>query len=143
MSVYIDLEEDKRETKRILFSREDGILADAHFSKGLRRRASAFVVNISEEGISLLLPRQKSKSIGAGDAIVLSNIHTPEPLGVITTATVEVKYILADDNLDYATVGCEFIELMPHYRKSIHRFVEFMLNEMGSALYKKGSDIEY
>ena len=143
MAVYIDLEEEKRETKRILFSREDEILADAHFSKGLRRRTSAYVVNISEEGVGLLLPRQKSKSVGAGDTIVLSNILTPEPIGVISGATVEVKYVLGDDKLDYATLGCEFTELLPIYRKSIRRFVEFMLNEMGSPLYKKGSDIKY
>jgi len=143
MAVHIDLEEDTREVKRILFSREDDITAEAHFSKGLRRRATVFVVNISVQGVGLLIGRHRSRAVAAGDRMVLTGIATPEPLGVIREAVVEVKYVLADDALDYATLGCVFTEIEPAFQRGIKRFVDYMLNEVGSELYRKPHDIKH
>jgi c-di-GMP-binding flagellar brake protein YcgR len=134
---------DQREAKRILFSREDNITAFAHFPKKPKKPVPVFILNISEFGLNLLIESHRLKNLKTGDVIVLKAIQTPEPLKTIDTAEVEVKFILGDKTLEYITVGCEFSSISEYSRENIKKFVNYMLNDIGSQIYKKSFFIKY
>ena len=134
---------DKRQTKRILFSKEDNITAQAFLTKKPKKPVLAFIVNISENGAGLMINRLKIKKLKIGDVIILKSIMTPKPIEPIDKAEVEVKYILSDETLDYATVNCEFVNISDYHKKQIKRFVNYLLNEIGSTIYKKSFSFKY
>lgn len=135
--------QDKRDARRILFSREDNITAFAHLPKKPKKPIPVFVLNISEFGLNLLIKSQRVKSLKTGDTIVLKSIMTPEPLNPIDTADVGVRFILGDKTLEYMTVGCEFTSISVFNRNSIKKFVNYLLNDIGSQIYKKSFFIKY
>jgi c-di-GMP-binding flagellar brake protein YcgR len=134
---------DKRGAKRILFSREDNIRAFAHLPKKPKKPVSVFILNISEFGLNMLIESQRLKNLKTGDIIVLKSIQTPEPLKTIDTAEVEVRFILGDKTLEYTTVGCEFSKISDLHRSNIRKFVNYLLNDIGSQIYKKSFFIKY
>jgi len=134
---------DKREARRILFSREDNITASAHLPKKPKKPVPVFILNISELGLNLLIDSKKVKNLKIGNRIVLKSIQTPEPLKSIAEAEVEVRFILGDNTLAYMTVGCEFSDISDFYRGNIKKFVNYLLNDIGSQIYKKSFFIKY
>lgn len=133
----------KREAKRILFSREDNIKAWALLPKKPKKPVSVFILNISEFGINLLIESQRIKNLKTGDKVILKSIQTPQPLDSIDTAEVEVRFILSDKTLEYMTIGCEFTDITDSDRNNIKKFVNYLLNDIGSQIYKKSFFIKY
>ena len=133
----------KRESKRILFSIEDDITAEVYLPNKPKKAVPAFILNISEYGIGILIPSLKIKKLKTGDPLILRSIMTPKPLEHIDFAELEVKHILQDDRLEYATLNCEFFNISVYHRKKIRRFVHYLLNEIGSQIYKKSFTFKY
>lgn len=136
-------ESDNRKFKRILFSREDEITAEAYLPGKPKKAVPVFLLNISEEGMGLLIPGQKAKKLKIGDAIILKSIMTPMPLDHIDFADLGIRNILQDDRLEYATLNCEFFNISVYYRKKIKQFIHYQLNEIGSQIFKKSFSFKY
>lgn len=134
---------ERRETKRILFSREDDITAQAYLPKKPKKPVLSFLLNISESGLALMINRAKMKKLRVGDVVTLRMIMTPKPLDPIDVAEVEVKNILSDHSLEYATINCEFVNISDFHMKKIRQFVHYLLNEIGSNIYKKSFSLKY
>lgn len=134
---------DRRESKRILFSRDDDITAQLFLPKKPNKPLLAFVLNISESGLGLLIKRAKVKKLKVGNVVTLRMIMTPKPLDQIDMAEVEVKHILSDDALEYATINCEFKNISDYHLKKIRQFVHYLLNEIGSNIYKESYSFKY
>ena len=143
MAGFMNPDDANREFKRILFSKEDVITAEAYLPGRPKKAVQAFLLNISEQGMGLLIPGQKAKKLKIGDAIILRSIMTPEPLGTIDFADLGIRNILQDDRLEYATLNCEFFNISVYYRKKIKQFVQYQLNEIGSQIFKKSFTFKY
>lgn len=129
--------------KRILFSREDDITAQVYLPKKPKKALLAFIMNISEGGVGLLINRGNIKKLKEGDTIILKMLMTPKPLDTIDYAEVEVKHILMDERLEFATLSCQFSGLSEDYLRKIRQFVHYILNEIGSQIYKKSFSLDY
>jgi c-di-GMP-binding flagellar brake protein YcgR len=134
---------DNRKFKRILFSREDEITAEAYLPGKPRKAVMASLLNISEEGMGLLISGKKVKKLKIGDPVILRSIMTPRPLDQIDFADLEIRNILQDDRLEYATLNCEFINISVYYRKKIKQFIHYQLSEIGSQIFKKSFNFKY
>lgn len=132
-----------RNDKRILFAREDDITAQVYLPKKPKKAILAFILNISEGGVGLLISREKVKKLKPGDTIVLKWLMTPKPLDTIDYAEVNIKNILRDEKLEYANLNCQFSHLPPETQKRIRQFVYYVLNEIGSQIFKKSFSLEY
>ena len=53
----------RRESKRILFSREDDITADVYLPNKPKKAVPAFILNISEQGMGILIPSRNIKKL--------------------------------------------------------------------------------
>jgi len=133
----------KRQYQRILFSKEDEITAEAYLPGKPKKAVQAYLLNISEGGMGLLIQGQKAKKLKTGDAIILRSIMTPKPLDQIDFADLGIRDILQDDRLEYATLNCEFFNISVYYRKKIKQFVHYQLNEIGSQIFKKLFNFKY
>ena len=133
----------RRESKRILFSIEDDITADVYLPNKPKKAVPAFILNISEQGMGILIPNRNIKKLKTGDSLILRSIMTPKPLDHIDFAELEIRNILRDDRLEYATLNCEFFDISVYHRKKIRQFVHYLLNEIGSQIFKKSFTFKY
>ncbi len=133
----------ERSDKQILFSREDNITAQVYLPKKPKKALLAYILNISENGLTLMIRQEKVKKAQEGDTLVLKWLMTPKPLDTIDYAEAEIKHVLRGEGLEYSTLNCRFSDLSEEYRKKIRQFVHYLLNEIGSQIYKKNFSLEY
>lgn len=123
---------EKRVSKRVFFSDENNISAEVFFPGNSRKSFPVTVLNICENGINLFVRKQKSRGIHTGDILILKSILTPEPIGQIDMAEVEVKFVLGDDAIGYYSLGCEFREISENYRRNIRMMANRSTDEQGN-----------
>ena len=134
---------EKRISERILFSKEDNITAQAYLPNKSEQAFLVYILSLSEDGVGLLIKVEKTKRLKQGDRIILKFIMTPRPLDTIDYAEVEIRHILRDKLLEFATLNCHFSRISDFHLKKIRQYVHYLLNEIGSQIYKKSFTFDY
>ncbi len=127
----IDVAGEQRESRRAFFTLEDNFCASIAFPGNDVKPVPVTVLSISEGGISILGTRCKLPAIHVGDRLLLIDIHTPEPLGIINQVKVAVKYMVDDNRRARLSLGCEFLEIPGRNYRKIHDFVRKRMIKMG------------
>ena len=117
--------EDRRRSKRVLFTVEDGIVGVFNPTGNGGEPVQANVMDISTGGIRLLFKPILKNKIKEGDRLVLSEIRGSGSSQVIINIDSEVKWITEDELSDSIGLGVEFLNVLEQERGQISDMVDF------------------
>jgi len=117
--------EERRQSKRVLFTVEDGIVGVFNPPGNGENQVQAKVMDISAGGVKLLFKPILENKIKEGDRLVLSEIRGSGSSQVVINIDSEVKWITKDELSDNIGLGVEFLEVLEHEREQIDDMVEF------------------
>jgi c-di-GMP-binding flagellar brake protein YcgR len=120
----MELHSERRVFKRVLFTIEDQVsgLISSCTIKGLTIKAN--VLNLSQGGICLTIPRTKDFSLQKGDQIVLLQVKIPDSSQFLTNIDARIKWIMDQPDFEYLGIGCEFINLPNSSEEQLKSFVQ-------------------
>ena len=117
--------DERRQSKRVLFTIEDGIVGVFNPPGNGGDPVQANVMDISSGGVKLLFKPILENRIKEGDRLVLSEIRGSGSSQVVINIDSEVKWITKDELSDNIGLGVEFLEVLEHEREQIDDMVEF------------------
>jgi c-di-GMP-binding flagellar brake protein YcgR len=117
--------EERRQSKRVVFTVEDGIVGIFNPTGNGAEPVTANVVDISSGGVKLLFKPILENKIKQGDRLVLSEIRGSSSSQVIINIDSEVKWITEDELSDNIGLGVEFLDVLEDEREQIDEMVEF------------------
>lgn len=119
------LNEERRQSKRVLFTVEDGIVGVFNPPGNGGEPVQANVMDISAGGVKLLFKPILENKIKEGDRLVLSEIRGSGSSQVVINIDSEVKWITEDELSDNIGLGVEFLDVLEDERGQIDDIVEF------------------
>jgi len=117
--------EDRRQSKRVLFTVEDGIVGVFNPPGNGGDPVRANVMDISTGGVKLLFKPILKHKIREGDRLILSEIRGSGSSQVIINIDSEVKWISEDELSDNIGLGVEFLTVLEEEREQISNMVDF------------------
>jgi c-di-GMP-binding flagellar brake protein YcgR len=117
--------EERRQSKRVLFTVEDGIVGVFNPPGNGGEPVEATVMDISSGGVKLLFKPILENKIKEGDRLVLSEIRGSGSSQVVINIDSEVKWITEDELSDNIGLGIEFLDVLEDEREQIDGMVEF------------------
>ncbi len=117
--------EERRQSKRVLFTVEDGIVGVFNPPGNGENQVQAKVMDISSGGVKLLFKPILENKIKEGDRLVLSESRGSGSSQVVINIDSEVKWITENELSDNIGLGVEFLEVLEHEREQIDDMVEF------------------
>ncbi|MEE9118037.1 MAG: PilZ domain-containing protein [Calditrichia bacterium] len=117
--------EERRQSKRVVFTVEDGVVGVFNPTCNGGEPVTANVVDISSGGVKLLFKPILGNKIKQGDRLVLSEIRGSSSSQVIINIDSEVKWITEDELSDNIGLGVEFLDVLEEEREHINEMVEF------------------
>jgi c-di-GMP-binding flagellar brake protein YcgR len=117
--------EERRQSKRVLFTVEDGIVGVFNPPGDGGEPVTANVMDISSGGVKLIFKPILENKIKEGDRLVLSEIRGSGNSQVIINIDTEVKWITEDELSDNIGLGVEFLDVLDDEREHIDDMVEF------------------
>ena len=117
--------EERRQSKRVLFTVEDGIVGVFNPPGNGGDPVEATVMDISSGGVKLLFKPILENKIKEGDRLVLSEIRGSGSSQVVINIDSEVKWITEDELSDNIGLGVEFLNVLDDEREQIDGMVEF------------------
>ena len=117
--------DDRRQSRRVLFTVEDGIVGVFNPTGNGGEPVKANVMDISTGGVKLLFKPILKNKIKEGDRLVLSEIRGSVSSQVIVNIDTEVKWITEDELSDTIGLGVEFLEVLADERSQISDMVDF------------------
>jgi len=117
--------DERRQSKRVLFTVEDGIVGVFNPPGNGGDPVTANVMDISSGGVKLIFKPILENKIKEGDRLVLSEIRGSGNSQVIINIDTEVKWITEDELSDNIGLGVEFLGVLDEEREHIDEMVEF------------------
>jgi c-di-GMP-binding flagellar brake protein YcgR len=117
--------EERRQSKRVLFTVEDGIVGVFNPSGNGGEPVQANVMDISSGGVKLLFKPVLENKIKEGDRLVLSEIRGSGSSQVVINIDSEVKWITEDELSDNIGLGIEFLDVLEGEREQLDEMVDF------------------
>ena len=116
---------ERRQSKRVLFTVEDGIVGVFNPPGNGGDPVQANVMDISSGGVKLIFKPILENKIKEGDRLVLSEIRGSGNSQVVINIDSEVKWITKDELSDNIGLGVEFLDVLEDDREHIDEMVEF------------------
>ena len=104
---------ERRRFKRIFFPGENNIQARFSFLGNCDLIMNTMVLDLSETGLRLMLPKKESNGIRTGDILLLREITGHPHLHFMRNIKSEIRWVLNHEFLDHLGFGCEFVNLPP------------------------------
>jgi len=117
--------EERRQSKRVLFTVEDGIVGVFNPPGNGGEPVQANVMDISSGGVKLLFKPILENKIREGDRLVLSEIRGSGSSQVVINIDSEVKWITEDELSDNIGLGIEFLDVLDDEKEHINDMVEY------------------
>lgn len=111
--------------KRIFFSEKEQVRAIFSYLGNGDFLMSTTVLDLSENGLGLTLPKIKCNGLRSGDVLMLRKIIGNPHLYFIRNLKTEIRWILHHDFLDHLGFGCRFIQPPPTLQNQLHDFMNF------------------
>jgi len=122
---------ERRESPRAFFTFEDNISAFIAKSDSSSKTFPVTLLSISAGGLSFICHRKKTPKLKIGQRVEITDIHTPPPLDPIKMIQGSVRYLMDCEGDIRLIVGCEFVDVSPHFREKIQEFVKIYFDKMG------------
>ena len=117
--------EERRQSKRVLFTVEDGIVGVFNPPGNGGESVQASVMDISSGGVKLLFKPILENKIKEGDRLVLSEIRGSGSSQVVINIDSEVKWVTEDELSDNIGLGVEFLNVLEDEKEQINDMVEY------------------
>lgn len=117
--------EERRQSKRVLFTVEDGIVGVFNPPGNGGEPITANVMDISSGGVKLIFKPILENRIKEGDRLVLSEIRGSGNSQVVINIDSEVKWITEDELSDNIGLGVEFLDVLDDEKEHLDDIVEF------------------
>ena len=117
--------DERRQSKRVLFTVEDGIVGVFNPPGNGGDPVTASVIDISSGGVKLLFKPILDNRIKEGDRLILSEIKGSESSHVVINIDSEVKWITEDELSENIGLGVEFLDVLDDEKVKIDDMVEF------------------
>ena len=129
MAIEKDIE--KRQSKRVFFSLEEGISARIENFGDSDEFIPITLLSISTGGISFTGNKYKLRGIKEGDRLTMREIQTPQPLGQVDRAEVVVKYVMNDDYSVRLIIGCKVTQMAGASSEKIQTLIKKRMSRVG------------
>ena len=116
---------ERRQSKRVLFTVEDGIVGVFNPPGNGGEPVQANVMDISSGGVKLLFKPILENKIKEGDRLVLSEIRGSGSSQVVINIDSEVKWITEDELSENIGLGVEFLSVLEDEKEQINDMVEY------------------
>ena len=121
----VEAAEEKRKFHRIFFSLVDGVAGTFTFANLLKGTVTAYIINLSEGGVGLVLPKEKNeKKIEKGETLVLTQINGIQGLEALINIETEIKWVLDNPSLEFLGFGCEFLRMPESMHAYLRSFID-------------------
>lgn len=137
---------EQRKYKRLYFPKDEMIRAVFSFSGDKQLVFDSKVLNLSELGLGLLVPKSDTSSVAdltAGDILDLKEIVGNPELKFIREIKSEIRWVANAQWMENVGFGCEFIDISAELREKIDSFINLAeetmdnyfvpLDELGSS----------
>lgn len=135
----VDKEKQRRRFQRIFFSLEDRIKGTFVFSDLQKGILTAYIINVSEGGVGLVLSKDGKERIGKGEHLILTQIKGNKKLELLINVEAEIKWVLDNPSLDFIGFGCEFLNVSEPMRDAIRTFIDAWRKEKSEGELKDGA----
>jgi hypothetical protein len=121
----VEATEEKRKFHRIFFSLVDGIVGTFTFANLLKGTVTAYIINLSEGGVGLVIPKEKAeKKIEKGEGLVLTQVSGIQGLEPLMNIETEIKWVLDNPSLEFLGFGCEFLRMPESTHVYLRTFID-------------------
>jgi c-di-GMP-binding flagellar brake protein YcgR len=117
---------EQRKYKRLYFPTHEMIRAVFSFSGDKQLTFESKVLNLSELGLGLVVPKSDTNSaddLKAGDILRLKEIVGSPDLKFVREIKSEIRWVANAQWMDNIGFGCEFIEISAELREKINSFI--------------------
>lgn len=118
---------EKRSASRVFFSLEEGIEATIDSHGDVPNSIPVTLLSLSCGGMSFMVNRYRVPEIKEGDALTLTAIRMPSPLGTIDFLEGKVKYILDFEHNLHLSLGCAFTGVPDELVSRMDEYVHYRL----------------
>jgi len=118
---------EKRECKRMFFSKDDGPIAIFTFVDTPEKSITTIVMDLSMGGLGLSIRKDQS-SVNVGDRMLLSEIRGAKGLD-IADVEMEVRWLHNYEKLTHILFGCEFADPSESLRIQIQEFINSRIED--------------
>jgi len=119
-----DKKKDRRRFKRIVFSSEHGFACLVCFPNNPQKIFEINIINLSEGGIGISMPRSEVENISQGDSLILQGFKGSFPIFLKKKVDMEIRWIMGHPFLKEVMAGCKFINMPPVIRDKIKNIVD-------------------
>jgi hypothetical protein len=122
---------ERRKYIRVFFPTEKAITGTQIIPGAENRSVSAGILNLSEEGVCLVLEREllkgdKTIKIYKGDSLLLDNIVGTTPEIMISKQELKVKWIIDNLYFNHMEIGCQMLNVPDQLRDDIRQTISLM-----------------
>jgi hypothetical protein len=115
--------EKHRKHQRVIFSHKDGLTALLALP-GFRNAIPAKIMDISIGGMGCIMKRHKNLIFNEKDSLTLSEFHNLERKRIAANISLEIRWVLEDDNFKNIGLGFRFIDLTDEMKKELRSFID-------------------
>lgn len=120
---------ERRRHPRIFFDRNTRPSGIISLTQPKKRAPAVTILNMSEGGLQLSLPRSTNPGLKIGNLVTLRSMQGIEQLSSLKNIDIRVIWILDNEYLDHISIGMEFQQLSPAYRLLIQGFIDDILTK--------------
>ncbi len=116
--------DERRHKRRALFTIENGILASFIIPGIKTKTMTAYVLNLSSDGIFFTMRKEEITKVAKGNKIIFLEIKLRKSKPFILNAEAEIIWKTEEAATEYSGVGCWFLKLSSNSEGQISRFIE-------------------
>jgi predicted RNA binding protein with dsRBD fold (UPF0201 family) len=119
---------ERRKFVRIFFQSDEKVMSTVVFPNEDNKKVTAGVLNLSEEGVCLVLERRflkenKTVKIYKGDRLLLNDIVGITPEIKISEQELKVKWVIDNLYFNHMEIGCHMLNVSERVRDGIQQVI--------------------
>lgn len=114
---------EKRRFERVYFKAEDGLRGIFSLPNNHEDILIANVMNLSKDGIGLVINKTEYISISPGDRLILNEVKGGSHLAFMRNIETEIKWILNHRSLEHIGLGCQLLNTSKEIRQNIGSYI--------------------
>lgn len=122
---------ERRESKRALFTVENGIIASFTLPGNKIKPMTAYILNLSQGGIFFTMRTDEREKIKKGNLLLFLEIKKRNAKPFILNAEAEVVWLTEGSSREYIGIGCKFLDISKTSQQQIQRFIDLWHESSG------------
>jgi len=112
---------ERRKVPRILFSKEDEIVASLSFQGTQKESLKAIIMNLGEGGMCVIFKKDAAVKLDEEDTLSLTEIKGISPELQVDELKMKVRWVMDEKFFEHIQLGCEFLNASDKLKKQIRQ----------------------